>query len=247
MPSLCPVFGLPNEHRIAQIESLPTVCRPPLQSAIMWECRLIWLSGRPRWWDDAWRHGTAIVAHGHRAIEERPDLYLCVPDRPDVGLKVRGGGQGDVEVKVLHEQTSGWQLWEKTVFLRWNDLEAVRLATILKLRVPPDGARPDERPIGGARALLQSAGATLTELTVGKKRMQGSAGELLAMIPGQAAHPADLAELVEIQLPNRDEPLFSVCVETMDPRRSPAQSIPATGAVYCSYPELLVRHLQAAL
>jgi hypothetical protein len=174
---------------------------------------------------------------------------MCVPDRPDVGLKIRGGrSQADVdvvEIKVLHEQSAGWQLWEKTVFLRWNDLEAARLAAVLRVRVPPVGSDPGEHALIGARTLLESAGLVATELTVGKKRMQASAGQLLAAIPGQPAHPADLAELVEIQLPGRDEPLFSVCVETMDPGRSGTMSAP--GALCCSYPELLVLHLKQAL
>jgi len=210
----------------------------------MWECRLIWVSGRPGWWDEAWRHGIETLTHARRGVEERPDLYLCVPERPDVGIKVRGGGHGDVEIKVLHEQSEGWQLWEKTVILRWNDLEAARLATLMRVGASSHTASDEVRPIDGVRDLLAAAGATFQEITISKKRMQASAGDLLAGIPGRAACPADLAELVEIRLPGR-EPLFSLCVETMDPGRSGTMSAP--GALRCSYPDLLVLHLKHAL
>jgi len=211
----------------------------------MWECRLIWVSGRPGWWDETWRRGIEILDRAGRTVEQRPDLYLCVQDRPDVGLKIRGANHGDVEIKVLHEQSSGWQLWEKTVFMRWNDLEVARLATILRVRVPPDRESSDTEALTGARQLLQDAGVTATDVMIQKQRMQAGAGELLASIPGHAMHPSDLAELVVIQLPGREQQLFSMCIETMDPGRSAPLSAP--GALCCSYPELLVLHTKGAL
>jgi len=213
----------------------------------MWESRLIWPSGRPAWWDNAWRHGIGTLEHGHRRVEERPDLYVCLPGRPDIGIKIRGGGHGDVEVKTLHEQSDGWQLWEKTVILRWNDLEAARFATLLRVNASFDDASADARPIDGVRRVLKAAGVASHEVTVGKERMQASAGDLLAAIPGQSAHPVDLAELVEIQLPGRPDPLFSVCVESMDPGPSVAMCVPQAGAICCSYPELLVRFIEQTL
>lgn len=84
----------------------------------MWELRLVWFSGKPAWWDETWKKGVESLARQQRKPEPRPDLYLVVPDRVDVGLKLRGGAEGDFDAKVLHARSVGWELWEKIAYFQ---------------------------------------------------------------------------------------------------------------------------------
>src|SRR5262245_32945616 len=153
----------------------------------MWEHRLIWTGAAPAWWDGAWATARgALQPHGGQP-EGRPDTYLVLADRPDVGLKLRGEGR-EFEIKVRHAARDGWELWEKTPFFRWNDLEAARLAVLLQREFPPGRVDSHATPVDGVKALLSGAGVAWREMTVGKTRMQARAGDLL---PSLALHAMD--------------------------------------------------------
>lgn len=213
----------------------------------MWEYRLVWPSGKPSWWDEAWKHGVEALGRQQRKPEERPDLYLILTDRVDVGLKLRGSAEGDFDAKVLHARSGGWELWEKIPYFRWNELEATRFAAMAKVSAPSNDVPTNLTPTLGVKSLLQSVGLKYVEVKVEKIRVQARAGELLFSIVGQSASPQWLAELVEIRMPNRRDPFFSACVETTDPLEGGIEFFPSQAALCCGYPELLVKHLRSAL
>jgi hypothetical protein len=207
----------------------------------MWEYRLVWIESRPPGWDAAWRHGLEVLSAQRRSLEERPDTYLVLDRRPDAGLKLRGGGDDDFDLKIRHASEGGWELWEKYAFFKWNAVEAARLAVML--RIPPPPVSDDVTPGHGAEALLGAAGVTHRRVTVGKKRAQASSRELLATWPGLACDPIWLAELVEITLPGRSQPLFSLCLEAIEPPLGAGDPVPLEGGRRSGYPELLLEHL----
>jgi hypothetical protein len=213
----------------------------------MWELRLIWVSEKPGWWDTTWKTGIESLARQQRTPESRPDVYLVLPDRVDVGLKLRGGAEGDFDAKALHCRSAGWELGEKIAFFRWDTLEAVRFAAMIRVAASFTGVASDVTPTVGAKRVLETASLKAVEVKVEKKRIQGNAGTLLAPVSGHSAHPGCLAELVQIELSERTNPLFSVCLETMDPLQSGIDTLPRGGALHCGYPELLVKHVRGAL
>lgn len=213
----------------------------------MWEYRLAWTAGKPVWWDEAWKSGTAALRRQDREPEKRPDLYLVLLDRADVGLKLRGGAEGDFDAKVLHARSGGWELWEKVAFFKWNELEAIRFAALLHERRSPDAIAASGTPTLGAQAELENLRIRFEDVKVEKTRIQTSAGAMFGAITASQCSSDWLAELVEIRLPDRGEPLFSVCVETMDPIRGGTEPFAAGGALCCGYPELLIRHRRKAL
>ena len=212
----------------------------------MWEYRRTWPAAPPDWWNDAWRRGLAsLVAHG-REVEERPDTYVALPDRDDVGVKRRRGEARDVEVKVRHRRSDGWELWEKIAFFRWDELELLRCCALLQLPPPVDlRVAGQPTPAEGTDELLRSLGLHPSVVVVGKKRLQIAARELLPAWPGSSADPGWLAEMAEIALPGRPRPLYSVCLEAMTP--AGGELIPSPGGLTCGYPELLQRHLRGSL
>src|SRR3954470_4089103 len=129
----------------------------------MWEQRLIWTAGPPSWWSDTWAAARAALRLHGREPEDRPDTYLVLADRPDVGLKLRGQA-GVLEIKVRHAARDGWELWEKTPFFRWNDLEASRLAVLLQHEFPAGPVDPKLAPVDGVKALLTGAGISWREM-----------------------------------------------------------------------------------
>jgi hypothetical protein len=213
----------------------------------MWEYRLAWTAGKPAWWDEAWKSGTAALRRQDREPEKRPDFYLVLLDRADVGLKLRGGAGGDFDAKVLHARNGGWELWEKVAFFKWNELEAIRFAALVRERRSPDAAAAEGTPTQGAQAELENLGILYEEVKVEKTRIQTSAREMLGGIAASQWSSDWLAELVEIRLPDRGEPLLSACVETMEPIRGGIEPFAAGGALCCGYPELLIRHRRKAL
>jgi hypothetical protein len=203
----------------------------------MWENRLIWTAAAPPWWPDAWGNAIAALRRQRREAEDRPDTYLVLPDRADVGLKLRGQ-DGQLEVKVRHESTAGWELWEKIPFFEWNALEGARLAAILQRDLPQEGIDPDAEPVAGVKALLRAAAMPWREIEVGKQRMQARTGDLL---PGLAASldPAWLAEIVEIDVGGRTS--RSICFETMSPDGNVADALPdGTAGRNTGYPAFLI-------
>lgn len=213
----------------------------------MWELRLIWVSEKPGWWDETWANGVESLSRQQRKLEARPDLYLVLPDRVDVGLKLRASAEGDLDAKVLHARSAGWELWEKIAYFKWDTLEAARFTAMVRL-VPSSAAVVSHvNPTLGAKGILQAASLNAVEVKVEKKRIQAAASDLLASISGHSASRGCLAELVEIRLPQRTSPLFSLCVETMDPLQSGIGPFPPDGALCCGYPELLVRYVKGAL
>jgi len=209
----------------------------------MWEYRLVWDS-EPDWWKTDWLRGMEYVKHTSQSIEERPDLYVVLKDRVDIGLKLRGGGV--FEIKILHRRLDGWELWEKIVIEEWNSLEAFRFATALRGSAP---AKPQRKgtPIEGAEAMLSDLGISFKQVKVHKKRIQAPVEILLGEVEGRAIYPNWLAELVEVHLPERAAPVFSLCFETLEPLRGSAEPIPRGNASCYGYPELLSRHIQETL
>src|SRR5689334_11326717 len=121
----------------------------------MWEYRLIWDSAPPAWWNAAWRAGERALAARGRSPEQRPDTYLVIVDRPDVGLKTRGTA-GDFEAKLRHRCEDGWELWEKIPFFRWNDLERTRLSVAMQHDLSDTSAA--QNPVAGVTAALSASG-----------------------------------------------------------------------------------------
>ncbi len=211
----------------------------------MWEHRLVWAGSRPAWWDETWSAGVEVLARQQRAPEARPDTYLVLLDRPDIGLKLRGGDDEQFDAKMLHARTGGWELWEKLAYFRWDALEAARFAVSVRAAAAPP--RVGATPTAGAKDVLRAAGLGSVEVRVEKTRIQASASDLLAPVAPPAASTACLAELVAIRLADRRDPLFSLCIETMDPVHSAAEIVERGGALSCGYPELLVRHVRGTL
>jgi hypothetical protein len=204
----------------------------------MWEHRLIWTSDPPSWWDAAWTAARdALIARG-RGPEDRPDIYLVLPDRPDVGLKLRGQ-KGEFEVKVRHAARDGWELWEKIPFFAWNDLEAARFAVLLQCDCPAAAAGATATPVDGVKALLGAAGVSWHDVTISKARMQARAGDLVPAFASGGVDPRWLAELVVFD--GAGPTARSICFETMAPEASVAGSIPDAGkARHVGYPEFLI-------
>jgi hypothetical protein len=210
----------------------------------MWEYRMVWPSAKPAWWDGAWKQGeNALRRHGE-AVEARPDTYFVLLGRVDVGIKLRSAS--DLEVKSLHTRSGNWELWEKSPYLKWSAAEAARFANMLRLE-SKGGDTAESNPLKGAQELLRGAGIESTRLQVQKKRIQNFAADLLQSVPGFVVDPYWLAEMVEIELPNRQSPILSVCLETFDPFRGGLSPFPEEGILRCGYPELLVRHLTHGL
>jgi hypothetical protein len=190
----------------------------------MWEYRLIWAVApppwpvrQPEWWDPVWSAGEALLDRQGREPEERPDRYLVIDGRPDIGLKLRGGADGALELKVRHQRQHGWELWEKITFFEWNALEARRFAALVKVDPPVDAVASDSTPAAGAKRFLASGpfDSFVTELH--KRRMQASAGELVP----------DLGEAID-----------PICFEAMSPsERAPVEW---RDAVCAGYPEFLM-------
>lgn len=211
----------------------------------MWEYRLIWPGAPPPWWDTAWRLGLNALTDQGRKVEKRPDTYLVLLDRADAGLKLRGGQEEDFDLKVLHRRTGGWELWEKCAFFKWDSLEVLRLAAMLQVPPPAPRGRGDLTPGRGVAAFLAAAELQARQLVVDKKRLQTAVGDLLAAWPGSLAAPGWIAELVEITLPDRKKPLFSLCLEAM--AAVAGDPVPTSAALVCGYPELLRKHLKNSL
>lgn len=210
----------------------------------MWEYRLIWTAAAPSWWESAWKNGEALFQRESRELEERPDTYLVLKDRGDVGLKLRGGEEAEFDMKVLHHRQDGWELWEKITFFRWNDLEARRFAVILQRDLPLDAVTSASTPAAGVKKLLDAAGIEWLVQLIEKRRMQARADELLPDFR-ETMRPQALAELVEFQTQNDAHTVRSICLETM----SPAASAPLEpeGALCAGYPEFLIRRLRSEI
>ena len=202
----------------------------------MWEFRLIWSTNGPRWWDAAWQAGVAALAAHSRMPEERPDTYLVLPDRPDVGLKIRGSG-GEFEAKLRHRREDGWELWEKIPFFRWNDLEAARFSAALQQKLP--GA-PTAAPtaLDGVKSSLRSASIRARELKVEKKRLQTRAADLSSALGYGAVDSDWLGELVEIHVAGTPV-ARSICFEAMQNTGGPVAIADSAKAEMLGYPEFL--------
>src|SRR5262245_22307690 len=136
----------------------------------MWEHRLIWIADPPCWWDTARSTARDTLRQRGRKPEDRPDTYLVLADRPDVGLKLRGA-KGEFEVKVRHDARDGWELWEKIPFFAWNDLEAARFAALLQREFQAASIDAKATPVTGVKALLTEAAVPWQEITIEKTRM----------------------------------------------------------------------------
>ena len=213
------------------------------EETTVWERRSVWLRGKPRGWDDAWELGLRLIAAQGRDVEERPDTYFVL-DRADAGLKLRGSDENDFDLKVLHQRSGHWELWEKCIFTTWNALEAARLAAMLRVNPPMIDRFEDETPARGAEALLERLGIPIARVIVSKKRLQAGGRDLMSVWPSFVVDPTSLVELVEIALPGRAERVFSLCLESGTALSSPNEPFPASEAVYCGYPELLLRFCQ---
>jgi hypothetical protein len=211
----------------------------------MWEHRLVWTSAPP-WWAAAWGKGVELLTGQGRRVEQRPDTYFVLLDRSDAGLKLRGGGDDDFDVKVRHDERDGWELWEKCPFFRWDALEALRLAVMLRVPQPP-GHVADIVSAPGRAAIdfMTASGLAGRQLTIQKRRVQGSVVDVLPAWTEEARDAEAIAELAEISLPGPAAPLYSVCVEAMAPvDLSPPPGPPAR---VCGYPQLLRLHLNGSL
>jgi len=206
----------------------------------MWEYRLFWPSTRPDWWSEVWQHGEQLLRQRGEEVENRPDTYLVISNRPDVGLKMRG--DRNFEVKSLHERAGSWELWEKYPFFRWSALEAARLANMLRVK-PRLVTTTESAPTKGVAEFLGRLDIETSKVQVRKSRLQATASELFAEVPGCTAAPFWLAELVEIQLPWRSTSIVSICLETLEPIGKLSDPFVADGAWRCGYPELLARQL----
>jgi hypothetical protein len=210
----------------------------------MWEYRLIWTAAAPSWWERAWKNGEALFQRESRNLEGRPDTYLVLKDRPDVGLKLRGGAEEEFDVKVLHHRKDGWELWEKITFFRWNDLEVKRFAVTLQRDLPLD-VTAESTPAAGVKKLLAAAGIECFVQLIEKRRMQARVDELLPDF-GEMIRPSWLAELVEFRVQSDGGPVRSICLETMSPGTGAAPLEPG-GALCAGYPEFLIRHLKGEI
>ena len=209
----------------------------------MWEYRIVWPGTRPAWWDEAWQRGEVAVKGRGDKVEERPDTYLVISGRTDAGLKLRD--DKDVEIKTLLFREGHWELWEKCPFKKWNSLEVVRFANMLRAgKFRADTAQSS--PLKGVEEFLSRLNLSITRVRVEKRRIQATAAELLAGTPASNADPSWMAEFVEMTLPNK-KTLVSLCLETMMPQRPEIDSLITDGAVVCGYPELLARHLNGTL
>ena len=211
----------------------------------MWEFRLAWTTP-PAWWDGAWQGAEKLFSGLGRSGEERPDAYFVLVGRTDVGLKLRGEKDDEFDVKVLHERRAGWELWEKVPFFRWNPLEEVRLAALLGIAPSPQAYPPKTAPSQGAEQLLKSVGIDVRTVRVKKLRMQAAAAALLPSFAATVS-PTWLAELVRIELPGRQDFVYSLCLESMEPIRGGIEPVPSAGALCAGYPELLLRHDRGGL
>lgn len=201
----------------------------------MWEHRIFWDSAPPSWWSEVWTSARAALQRQHRTPEDRPDTYLVLGDRPDVGLKLRGA-QGEFEIKVRHQVRDGWELWEKVPFFAWNDLEAARLAALLRCR--PTARHIDARatPVAGATALLDGNGVVWREIRIDKTRMQARAGDLLPALSSRVVDPDWIAEIVQFHTGTAIA--RSICYEAMIPG---AGALPdSAGGRPAGYPEFLI-------
>jgi hypothetical protein len=206
----------------------------------VWERRSVWLRGRPRGWDDAWRRSLHVISAQGRGVEERPDTYLVL-DRADAGLKLRGSDENDFDLKVRHQRTGDWELWEKSIFTTWNALEAARLAAMLRLNVPTFERVEETTPERGVEDLLDQLGVPHTRVVVSKKRIQAAGRDLMSVWPSLVVDSTSIIELVEITLPGRTEPVFSFCFESGAPLPEHNDPFDTSDALYCGYPELLLR------
>jgi hypothetical protein len=202
----------------------------------MWEYRLIWTAAPPPWWDQTWTAAQSAVRRHSREPEDRPDTYLVLDDRPDVGLKLRGKS-GELEIKVRHAARDGWELWEKIPFFGWSDLEAARFAALMQREFAGGAIDAGAKPVDGVKALLTSAKAPWREVIVDKTRSQGRAGDLVPWLSSNGIEPDWLAEIVEIRSSGRTA--RSICFETMAPEAKLA--LPDAGtAGNLGYPEFLI-------
>lgn len=159
-----------------------------------------------------------------------------------MGLKLRGGAEEEFDIKAMHHRDRTWELWEKTAFFRWNDLEAKRFAAILQRDLPLDDVPAEITPAKGVEILLEAGAIKCRVLTVAKSRMQARADELLPQFLGPTFSKSWLVELVEFRAEGADTPIRSVCIETMSPLPS-GEPMPTEGALCAGYPEFLLRHL----
>ena len=211
----------------------------------MWEYRLTW-TRKPSWWDGAWEHGRGVLAANGREVESRPDTYFVLPARADVGIKLRGqGDDGAFDIKVRYQARDGWELWEKNVIYSWNDLERTRVSALLGLG-PPLGGAGAATPWSGVTRGLTEVGLIGPEVEVAKQRIQAAAGSLMKRVPDFAGDEHFLAELAEFRLPGRPDPVWSICLERMDPTPSTAP-LRLDDALVLGYPELLARHVAGTL
>lgn len=208
----------------------------------MWEYRLIWPTAAPSWWDDAWKNAELLFERQNRKAEGRPDTYLVLRDRPDVGLKLRGGAEDEFDMKVRHSSKDGWELWEKLTFFRWNNVEATRFAVALQRDLPVDTVTSESTPADGVKKILAAAGIEGVIRQVEKRRMQARADELLPKSLGTIS-PMWLAELVEFRTLNNGPLVRSICVEAMSPGAGAAR-LESEGALRLGYPEFLIRDLK---
>ena len=209
----------------------------------MWEQRWAW-SSKPSWWDGAWRRGLEVLSAQGRHVETRPDTYLVLAGRPDAGLKLRGGRDDDFDLKVRHRVSDGWELWEKVAYFKWDALEAVRLAAMLRVPLPDLRRLQAATPAQGVEVFLTAAGLAPSRAVVDKKRVQCQAADLLQSLPGMRFEPDCVTELVELRLPERTEPFFSLCIESMSPGPAVAEGSDHAATLRCGYPELLIRSLR---
>lgn len=208
----------------------------------MWEYRLIWPTAAPSWWDNAWKTAELLFEREHRKAEGRPDTYLVLRDRPDVGLKLRGGAEDEFDMKVRHSIKDGWELWEKITFFRWNHVEATRFAAALQRDLPLNAVSSESTPADGVKNILAAAGIEGVVRQVEKQRMQARADELLPKFAGTIP-PTWLAELVEFQTQNNGPLVRSICLETISPDAGAAPP-ESEGALCLGYPEFLIRDLK---
>lgn len=203
----------------------------------MWEYRLIWAAAPPPGWDETWTAATAALQRQSRTPEDRPDTYLVLDDRPDVGLKLRGK-EGEFEIKVRHDARDGWELWEKIPFFRWNALEAARFAALMQREFPRSPIDAEATAVDGVKTVLKAAGVPWREIVLNKVRMQARAGDLVPSLLSNGIEPAWLAEIVVIKAGSRTA--RSICFETMAPEAR-VGALPGAGAARnIGYPEFLI-------
>jgi hypothetical protein len=199
----------------------------------MWEYRVSWTNRPPSWWDRAWRNGIGV----RLVPETRIDTYWIIDGRDDLGVK-RRGAHSSLEIKVRHERSQEWELWEKVIFQVWTTLESVRCAALLQ--IDPACALEAANPVQGLRTLLASAGLAWREHAVHKTRLQADAHALLANVPALSVNRNCLAELVHFRIDQRPQSAWSVCFESAVPAAVTGNDPGRTGFVG-GYPELLSR------